>query len=271
MYSIQVLGLDRIKRRIKDAPRQIRYAAARTINDTAYIGAKAVQVRMATAFDKPTPFVVRSIFPGLAKATPERLRRSIYPEGPGGKSVDPADVLHAEVFGGPRKFKRSERAFQRVGVLPAGFAMVPSRQLLKSEKADRYGNIKASFIVQLISYFQAFGEQGYKANMVAKTKRKLAKYGKSAGGFRKINGVEYFVSFGKLRSRGDLGTPQNLPAGIWSRSGTGGSNVKPIFLFVRLPVYRKRLPYAETIETAVTEAFPRLFAAHLQRALATAR
>lgn len=271
MYSVQVLGLDRIKRRIKDAPRQIRYAAARTINDTAFIGAKAVGLRMATAFDRVTPFIAKSVRPSLTPATPERLRRSIFPATPGGKSVDPANVLQAEVFGGPRKFKRSERAFQRVGVLPAGYSMVPSRELLKSEKVDRYGNVKGSFIVQLLSYFQAFGEQGYRANMTAKRKRSLAKFGKSEGGFKKINGVEYFVSFGKLRSRGDLGTPQNLPAGIWSRSGTHGSNVAPIFMFVRAPIYRARLPYAETIESAVVEAFPRLYAGHLQRALATAR
>lgn len=271
MYSVQVLGLDRIKRRIKDVPKQIRYAAARTINDTAFIGSKAVGVRMTSAFDRVTPFIARSVQPGLAPATPERLRRSIYPESPGGKAVDPANVLHAEVYGGPRKFKRSERAFQRVGVLPAGYAMVPSRELLKSEKVDRYGNVKGSFIVQLLSYFQAFGEQGYRANMTAKRKRTLAKYSKSEGGFRKINGVEYFVSFGRLRSRGDLGTAQNLPAGIWSRSGTGGSNVKPVFIFVRTPIYRARLPMGEIIQTAVVEAFPRLYSAHLQRALATAR
>lgn len=270
MFSVQVQGLDRVQARIRNLPKQLRFAASRAINDAAYLARTAVVTEMPRAFDRPTPFIQKSIWVGKT-ARPESLQAWIYPRDPGGKAVDPADVLRAEVRGGPRKLKRSERAFQRVGILPAGFAMVPSKQLLQSDKADAYGNVKGSFVVQLLSYLQAFGEQGYKANMTAKRKRTLARYGKSQGGFKKINGVEYFVSYGKLRTRGDLGTQQPLAAGIWARSGTGGSAVKPVFLFVRMPTYPARLHMGQIIQATVQAELPRRYATHLQSALATAR
>jgi hypothetical protein len=267
MFSIQVQGLDRVQARIRNLPKQLRFAASRAINDVAYLARTAVITEMPRAFDRPTLFIQKSIWVGKT-AKPESLQAWIYPRDPGGKSVDPADVLRAEVRGGPRKLKRSERAFQRVGILPAGYAMVPSKQLLQSDKADAYGNVKGSFIVQLLSYLQAFGEQGYKANMTAKNVGKL-----KAGGKKTQYGVEYFVSYGKLRSRNpNTDARQPLAAGIWSRTRTGfGSAVKPVFLFVRLPNYPARLHMGQIIQATVQAELPRRYATHLQSALATAR
>jgi len=276
VYSIEVLGLAAVRERVRNVPKQMRYAAALALGEVGRAARADLAAEARTAFKDPTPFTIRALLsrPRDRWATTDRLVEIITPEYPGGKAVDPVDVLRPEVEGGARKLKRAERAFQRVGILPPGMAMVPARGLVDGPKGDGYGNVKGSFIVQLISYFQAFGEQGYRANMTAKRKRSLAKYGKSEGGFKRIGGVEYFVSRGRgeFTGRGSWrnGQQQHLPAGIWQRSGTHGSNVKPVFLFVRPPRYTERFRMGEVIAQRARD-LPQRFNQHLVRALATAR
>jgi hypothetical protein len=229
---------------------ELKVATAKALNDAAFEGRKVIQSELDTSFDRVTPYIKRSI--QVDRATPERLIATVEPTYMGGKGVDPANILRASVFGGQRKHKASERAFARVGILQPGYSIVPGEQC----PLDRYGNIKGSFMVQIISYFQAFGEQGYKANMTAKRKGKLANVGRTASGFKTINGVVYFLSHGKLRGgRGG----SHLHYGIWAKTGTHGSDVKPIIMFVKQPTYRKRLDFFGKPVKAGTEKFnPRL-------------
>lgn len=263
MYGLEVKGLAANLLRARSIPRQIRFAAARALNDTAWAQRNDMVMAMASAFDRPTPWILRSMWLGK-RATAQSLEAWVYPRDMGGKSVDPTNILRPEAFGGERKAKRSELAFRRIGILPAGFAMVPSRALLASSNADAYGNVKGSFIVQLLSYLQAFGEQGYRANMRPERRRQLAKVRRSERGFKQITGVEYFVSHGRgtrvTRARVN-GQAQQLPAGIWQRSGTHGADVKPVFLFVRQPRYQARVPLLAVFRATGTREFPRRFAA----------
>jgi hypothetical protein len=184
--------------------KQARFAGAQALNDVGFKSRANLQAEMDAKFDRVTPYIRRS--PRVTPATPETLEARIDLAYQGGKGVDPDKVLQAEIFGGSRHLKGSERALQRVGILPVGYSVVPGEAC----PLDQYGNIKGSFLVQLISYFQAFGEQGYKANMTDKRKAKLAKAGVNANGFKTINGVVYFVAYGKLRS----GPTQHLAPGI---------------------------------------------------------
>lgn len=228
---------------------EIRKATAKALTDSAFEARKSVQQEMDRSFDRVTPYIRRSII--VKPATPDNLVAIVEPRYQGGKGVDPSNVLRASIYGGQRKQKASERALQRVGILPAGYSVVPGDAV----PLDQYGNIKGSFIVQLISYFGAFGEQGYKANMTARRKANLAKVGRTANGYKTINGVEYFVATGKLRS----GRSSHLHAGIWSRTGIHGSNVKPILMFVRTPSYSKRLDfYGRPVKAALDKFNPRL-------------
>lgn len=280
MFGLAVTGLTANLQRVRNLPRQVRFAASKALNETAY-AARADMTAGMQVFDRPTPFIQKSIWVGKT-AKPESLEAWVYPRDPGGKAVDPANVLRAEVFGGERKAKRSELAFRRVGILLPGYAMVPSKWLLASPKADQYGNVKGSFLVQLLSYFQAFGEQGYRANMTAKRKAQLAKVRRSKAGFLQTTGVQYFVSYGRgtratrhTNGAGQLSRPegqaQTLPAGIWQRSGTHGSDLKPVFLFVREPRYQARLPLPSIFRATGMREFPRRYSQALAGALATAR
>lgn len=243
------------------AGKQARFAGSQAINDSAFKARAAVQTEMDTKFDRVTPYIRRSVY--VTQSKPETLLAIVEPRYQGGKGVDPQKVLHAEVFGGSRRQKASEKAMQRVGLLPAGYSMVPGGAC----PLDQFGNIKGSFLVQLISYFQAFAEQGYKANMTDKRKAALAKMGRSAGGYKTINGVVYFVAFGKLRS----GKTAHLAPGIWSKTGVHGVDVKPIIMFVRNGSYSRRLDFDGVAAKAVAETFPSAFSARFDQAMRTAR
>jgi hypothetical protein len=269
--SLTTINLQTTLRRAQNMGKQMRFAAHRALNDVGFRARNELAQQAGQLFDRVTPFIQRSFYLVPSKG-PDNLTISLYPRDPGGKAIDPADVLNAEVYGGRRKLKRSERAFNRVGILPNGYYMVPSKQLLASDKVDAYGNVKGSFMVQLISYFQAFGEQGYRANMTAKRKRQLAKFGKSPGGYKRVGGVQYFVSFGRLRSRNpNSDAAQHLAAGIWQRSGTHGVDVKPVFLFTRAPAYTRRFPMDDIVHTTVQRELPARYRQRFTEALATAR
>jgi hypothetical protein len=232
----------------------VKQAMAKALNDAAFEARKTVQTELGTKFDRVTPYIKRSI--SVRPATAAKLQAIVEPRYPGGKGIDPQNVLRASVFGGPRKQKASERALHRVGILPAGYSIVPGDAV----PLDQFGNVRGSFIVRIISYFQAFSEQGYKANMSAKRKANLAKIGRSPGGYRTIGGVEYFVATGKLRS----GKSSHLHPGIWSRTGIHGSDIRPILMFVRTPTYNRRIDFFGKPVQAAKDKFNPRFRYHLR-------
>jgi hypothetical protein len=291
-FTIQVQGLQQVQQRIASLPKQLRYAGGQALKDAGFKAREEWREKMRAAFDRPTPYVIDSIYVN-ARALPERLSVWIYPSYNGGKGVDPEKVLLAQVHGGARRAKRFEVALRNKGVLPNNMAAVPARWVLADPAiGDGYGGVKGSFIVRLLSVLQAFGEQGYRANMTARNIAKLSGKGRWVNGrfygaqtkkgsgrqgamALRQGGVEYFVSRGKgeFTGRGSWknGQQQHLPAGIWQRSGLYGAEVKPVFLFTRMPRYVARLNLPEIAQRAMGEHFPAAFSARLQRALATAR
>lgn len=229
-------------------------AAVRGLNNLAFDARKALQQEMRDVFDRPTPYITNSPF--VAQATPDRLESKVTLRYPGGKGVEPESVLRAEVTGGPRRMKRFEILLDRAGILPKGYFAVPAGKA----PLDAHGNISGAFIVKLVSYLQAFGEQGYRANMTDRRRASLANAGKSERGYRTIGGVQYFATHGRLRG-GHRGA--HLEPGIWARSGLHGLKLEPVILFVRQPTYAKRLDIAAVAQRiAVTQG-----ARQMERAL----
>ena len=207
---MQIEGTDAVRHHIAalSGP-ALRAATAAALNDVGFDLRRRYQREITTVFDQPTPFISRSIL--VEQARPDHLQAIIGPTRAVGKGVDPASVLAAEIAGGHRRDKRSEIALRRAGILPAGYAtVIPSQPFPGSE--DGYGNIKGSFITMLLSYFRAFGEQGYRANMTDRRRRALAARGRTANGYKTINGFELFVAYGPLRG----GKTRHLAPGIWA-------------------------------------------------------
>lgn len=240
--KLEIQGLEKVQKQLQKLGQTgLKAAAAKALNDVAFKARKAMQDEMQSVFQSPTPYILRSV--QVEKATPESLTATVAPTYMGGKGVDPQKILLAEVEGGPRRDKRSEKLLRSAGILPAGYQTAIPREHFPGSDDGR-GNLRGPFMVQLISYFQAFGEQGYRANMTDKRKSKLANRGVSANGYKTINGFVYFVAYGRLRS----GPTSHLAPGIWAKSGIHGSNVKPVLMFVRSPSYAPRLSLEKIIQ-----------------------
>lgn len=268
--NITIKGIERVKAQLEAlSGAQLREASAKALTDAGYQVKRDMQRELTQRFDRPTPFILRS--PKVFPATPDKLQVSIAPTyqsqfgTTGGKiGVDPQQVLQAQEFGGQRRDKRSEVALRRAGILPNGFQLtIPANPFPGSE--DGYGNLKGPFLVQLISYFQAFGEQGYRANMTDKSRANLARGG-TAARLAKVAGPQlgrrYIVSYGKMRGGARItrkGEPDmrasNLAPGIWAVLGTTGAVVKPVVMFVRKGAYKPRIDLDSLGKSAATQDY----------------
>ena len=246
--GLKVTGLNKVREHLaKLSGPAFKKSISDALNDVAFDVRKKYQDEMGTVFDRPTPYILRSVRVSMAR--PDHMIATVGPTRTLGKGVDPANVLAAEIAGGKRRDKRSEVALRRAGILPTGYATaIPANPFPGSE--DAFGNLKGSFITTLLSYFNAFGEQGYRANMTAAKRRKLAARSTTAGGYKTIGGYELFVSYGRLRG----GKTAHLAPGIWARSGIHGSTVRPVLMFVSTPSYTRRLDMSKIGNRAAMQA-----------------
>ena len=230
---------------------QIPFAAAVALNDCAEIAQLNIRDDEKRVFDRPTPYTLDSTY--VRRASKQNLQASIEIKDEAFKANPAAKWLAPEVFGGDRPMKKFELALKRIGIVPSGLYCVPG----SAATLDAYGNMSRGQIVQIMSWFQAFGQQGYSANMTAATKAR-----RTRTTARKY-GVAYFALLSK---RG------KLRPGIYQRVELAhGSAVRPVIEFVRAPVYRPRLSFYQQVERTVNERFPERFARAVQAALATAK
>lgn len=257
--NIEFKGLDAVIANIEGLARtQIPFAAAKALTKTAQDVKEAEIKQMQSSLDRPTPYTLGSLY--VKSATKSKLESMVFfkDKSSAGKGNPAANWMQPEVEGGQRNVKRFEAALQRIGVLPKGMYIAPGAAC----QLDTYGNIPSGLIVQILSYFRAFGEQGYRANITDKRKAALAKGSKRTG----KAGYEYFVSYGK----GTRSGRQHLPAGIYKRvSLTGQGNIKPIMMFVKQPSYQKRFPFFETAQKVINQKLIPNFDEAMKEALLT--
>ena len=232
--NIKFEGLEKVQRQLRMlSEKGIKEASAKAINDTAFKVRSTMQKEMTSVFNQVTPYVRNSV--RFEPATPDKLVATILPTYYGGKGIDPQKILKAQEAGGLRRDKRVEAALRRIGILPAGYQTTPPKDPFPGS-VDARGNFRGAFIVQLISYFQGFAEQGHRANMTNKSKSKLANRGVTESGYKTVTGFIYFLAYGKLRS----GKTSHLAPGVWAKSGIHGSDVKPVIMFTKAGNYTPR-------------------------------
>ena len=228
--------------------KQAKEAYAKAVNDAAFQAQREMRKALRSSFDRVTPYIERS--PKVLAATPEKLSASILPTldarnkpSTGGKAgVDPQYILQAQEFGGRRADKKSEKRLRQAGLLPAGYQTAIPRDPYPGSDDGR-GNLRGTFMQQLLSYFATYTEAGYRANMGAKRKgrmedRTTMSLLSNRREVKVIRGVAYFIAWGGLRStRGG----SHLAPGIWAKTGTHGANIRPVLMFVRTPSYQPRL------------------------------
>lgn len=230
--------------------RQFPYAAALALTRTAQEIQKREVHEMRDVFDRPTSYTLSSTF--IKPATKAHLEATVGLKDFSGKGIPASKFLAAQITGGSRRLKRFERALKAVGHLPDDYRVVPGN----GAQLDVHGNIKPSQIVQILSYFQAFPEAGYRANMSQRRRRRLAR------GTKVKQGFEYFI-----------GRPgDRLPLGVWQRTAFArGTAIKLVFMFVRQANYEAVFDFEHVAVTTATRAFLPNFRSALTEAMHTAR
>jgi hypothetical protein len=249
MISINISSdIDKLTGSLTDmARKQIPYATARALTETAKLVKKAEEREIIRVFDRPTPYTQRSIY--FKPANKHTLSARVWLKDDTSKGTPATKYLSPQIYGGQRTTKRFERALQRAGYLPAGWYAVPGA----GAKMDRYGNMASSQIVQILSGLKAFGEEGYLANRTA------------ASAKRKRNQAEFFAIKPGQRHGG-------LVPGVWQRHRFAhGSAVKPVLIFVSGATYQIRFKFADVAKRMAEREFGAQFQSSLAQALATAR
>lgn len=240
------------------AERHIPYAVRRAINTTAQDVVREEREEILRVFDRPNPVTQRavSVWNG---ATKERSQAIININDEKGKAFTPPSYwLWTEVEGGRRGPKRYERALQAAGVMPQGWVSVPGR----GAEIDQYGNVKAGTITQILSWFRAFREQGFRANATDKTRASRWK------GTKRRTGWRFLASLPNNRA-------DNLPYGIWREINAGpgakSRTLHPVLFFVPAATYRRRLDFYGIAEKTAATQFPVRLDEAMAHAIATAR
>ncbi len=262
------VDLSQVMERLKAAPEKARKISAKILTSAAFDVNAEIKTAMHQRFKGgATPYALRAF--RVIKSTPETLesRVELRQDSPG-KGNEYNKALGHLFSGGTRAWKKMEGAFLKTGYLPPGYAMVPGA----AAPLDAFGNIPASFIRQLLSYLGAAEiNLGYRANMTDKRKSKLASVGKTESGYKTINGVVYFISRGKGNWFGAIswkyGRTQNLPMGIWKKSGIHGVKVQPVFLFVKQGAYSKVIDLEQILSTYQETKFMPMVGRHLKSIL----
>lgn len=239
-------------RRLAKLTGQMEFATALALTRTAQAVKKELEAEIDRVFDRPTSWTRRSLF--LQPARKNNLDARVWiKDGWGWKTTPPERYLRPHIYGGSRTVKRFERALQIRGILPPGMVTVPAADA----RLDAYGNMSRGQIVQILSYFSAFEEKGFRANITEEGKRRRAR------STRRRIGTAYFA----------LQRPHGkLKPGIYQRYHLAhGSAVKPVMLFIKDPKYRPRFDFFGAGQRTVDKVIDKEFSKALARAIATAR
>lgn len=278
--------------KIRAVKKQLPFAAVTALTNTAYSARTALNSTMEKSFDRPKPYTTKQAIQ-VRKASKQALKVEV---GVGveydapSKGTPYEKILAHHFLGGARPFTKFEGALRRAGILGAGEIVVPGG----AAPLDGYGNLSQGTIVKIMSILRLFSEQGYSANETAagKAKREKVRQRRRKGGgfdytvksnsgktvkrnYVEIGGKAYFVSRGRGvwygRGAWQRGRSQQLPAGVWEKTGIHGVDVKPLVMFVRVGTYGKRFDMLRIVEDTFASEWNVNFNVAFRRAMETAR
>lgn len=239
MIALTIKNMRKIKRDLDKFNQQVPRAMTTAINTVAFIARKNIRAEMSQVFDRPTPFTLNAV-----KVEPAKIGKSearvVFKDPP--RLSDSQHYLYPNVYGVKRGFKKYEAMLYAAGILPRGWYTVPT----KSANLDQYGNIAKTQIIQILSYFEAFKDKGFKSNSTEKTRAKLKK------GTKKKYGTAYFAV--------KPGNKTHLKPGIYQQTFTGfGSAIKPILIFTKKSGYERKLEFFLIGRQSYDQHFNKIF------------
>jgi hypothetical protein len=243
VLTVVAKGLDQAIRNVGNLKKQVAFANTLALTNTAKIVHAGLVEEMKTAFDRPTPYVLR----GLAWLSAKKGGRDakVFAREFAGKGTPAEYILNPQVYGGNRRIKRFEKALQGKGLMPAGWVTVPG----PGARLDAFGNVSRGQLVQILSALKAFSEVGYLANRTNSRRSR-----------KKKAGSNYFIPKQK---------PGAPPIGVYQHLG-GRRNI-PVILFKPAAHYAPIFKFKEKGREIAERAFEAEFAKAFKYATATAK
>lgn len=226
--------------------KHIPFAASLALNKTADQVRGALTDEM-SVFDRPKSATRKGVYATRSRKTSLSADVGLKSRASGAAPVD--EYLAANLVGAlpRRKDKRAEILLRNAGVLPPGMQLRPG----KGARLDQYGNMSRGQIVQIVSFFRAFGS--------IKESGRRPKSGDASGSavlnapkVRKKSSAIFFTT----------------KTGVWQRSG---KKVAQVLTFIHPQTYKKSYDFRRTAEHVARKQFRTNYEAALGRALATAR
>lgn len=243
---VEMTGVETIQRVLDKVGeigrKQVPFATATALNALAERVRSGEYAVMRQRFDRPTNYTLSSLF--IRRASKSKLWAEVNIKDSAYKAAPAANWLNAEIVGGDRRQKRSERMLANKG-LGRYWAPAPGAVL------DGYGNVGRGFILKMLSALRAHGEVGYMAN---RTKSKRSQ--------RKARNFDVFV-----------GAPEGEAAGVWQRINSAhGRGLKPLmWIHNEAPQYRVRFPFEKIAANVYRAHAPAEFERAMRHAIATAK
>lgn len=283
MLTVKVEGIEELTAGLKDvAMQQVPFATALALTRTARKAKGMLYGEMRSKFDRPTPFTVppaafdaddRHGSMRVEQATKTRLyaevRMKDWTMAKQRVATDP--LLRHHFFGGARVAKGMELWLRQKGMLAAGEFLV----LGKNHPGDRYGNLGMAMWNKVVAQLGLTGAgKGYSrdaSNQRGSQKSKAATgtiwwstgpKGKTGGG--KLIDLATGIEYGQA---GRPGRQNNLPKGIWIRSG---DDLHALMMVVeKAPTYKQRFDLQKIAAEAVQRHFRSEFDQALKDAIKT--
>lgn len=277
--TLEVKGNKDIGREFGEYIRQFPWVYASACNTLAFMVRDAEMATVSEVFDRPKPQTVKNFW--VTKGNKSRPGAMIHFDQIYNKGFD--EYMIPEVKGGPRKMKRSESLI--------GSYYIPAYKVNQTIM-DRYGNVKGTVMVQVLSRLGRIKEPGPGQEpgmgwVMNQTATSLARRGKGKASRKKS--AEYFIlsqPHGKLlpgiyqRTQSGPGfgaaTSKHLPAGSFQRGRTKGKfssvirgkGLIPVVLFTtKQPEYKPRFPFFSVAQQVTDQNYFRVFKAAIDTAI----
>lgn len=245
--TFKLIGLQGVIKALERTDKQVRFAVAKSLTQTAKIAQTALVKEMRGKFDNPTPYTLRSTFVKPATRDNPVAVVGIKDVSPSKTAASPAELLGHQFLGGNRLRKNLENYLTAAGLLGKGEYIVPA----SGARLDQYGNISRGQVQQIMSQLRLGLDPNAWKSKSTRSKRNVKKAGRifwSRGGFRDAH----------------------LARGAWIDLG-GSVGIRPLLAVVKRPAYRPRIDIDRVAKTVVAQHWDHVFEKNLANALATAR
>lgn len=244
--NVKIDGLAATRSFLGGLGKQVRFATARALTQTAYAVRKDNQDELKRDIaGGATPYTLRAF--NVEAATRDTLQAAVYlrTDAPSG-GTNYSSVLGHLYSGGNRRWKKLEGWLRGRGLLPEGMMIAPGGKL----PLDARGNIRQRNLKEMLG-------------ILGSQTRNLQEYRRSGRG-KQLKGIGYFVS--------RPGDKSGLPPGVWRRISTGSSSVvEPWIMYIRPVAYRQKFDLEKIAKRTVDRVFKTNFDKSLADALRTAK